>query len=166
VKMRFQTLCALMVLSLVQAVSPQNPETRKDGQPREVLFVCEHGAALSVISAAYFNKLAKVEQLNYHAIARGVTPQENVSAQARTGLKHDGFTAEIERPVALSQHDLDEAARIVTFFAIPDRYSSRVPVEKWSDVTWGPGSYEKSRDGMLKHMQNLLQKLRAETKPP
>jgi len=42
----------------------------KDG-----VFICEHGAAKSVIAAAYFNKLAAERHLNFHAIARGLTPQ-------------------------------------------------------------------------------------------
>jgi hypothetical protein len=120
---------------------------------------------LSVVSAAYFNKLAKEEHLNFHAVARGVTPQENVSAQAMAGLKQDGLAPEIERPLALSQDDLDEAAHIVTFFPIPYKYSTKALVENWHEVTWGPGSYQKSRDGILKHMQDLLRKLKAETKP-
>jgi len=164
-KMRVQALCALLLLAIVHAASPQNLQMATASRPREVVFVCEHGAALSVISAVYFNKLAKEDHLYYHAIARGVTPQANVSAQATMGLKQDGLTAEIERPLALSQHDLNEAARIVTFFPIPDRYSAKVLVEQWSDVTWAPGSYQKSRDGILKHMKDLLQKLRAQTEP-
>jgi hypothetical protein len=45
-------------------------------------------------------------------------------------------------------------------------YASKTPVENWSDVSWGPGSYEKSRDTILKHMQELLARLKAETKTP
>lgn len=163
--MRVHGLCALVVLAMVQAMSPPNVQTTKESRPREVVFVCEHGAALSVVSAAYFNKLANEQHLNYHAVARGVTPQENVSAQATTGLKQDGLAPDIEKPLALSQDDLNEAARVVTFFPIPDKYSTKALVESWRDVTWGPGSYEKSRDGILKHVQELLRKLRAETKP-
>jgi protein-tyrosine-phosphatase len=165
VKVRVTELCALVVLAMVQAVSSQNVPTTKESRPRRVVFVCEHGAALSVVSAAYFNKLAKEEQLNYHAVARGVTPQENVSAQAATGLKEDGLAPEIERPLALSQDDLNEATHIVTFVPLTGKYSTNRVVEKWPDVIWVPGSYEKSRDGILKHMQDLLSKLRAETKP-
>jgi hypothetical protein len=35
-----------------------------------ILFVCEHGAAKSVIAAAYFDKLAKERGLNYRAVFR------------------------------------------------------------------------------------------------
>ena len=161
--MRVQGCSILLVLAMVQLMSAQNAQTTVESRPREVVFVCEHGAALSVVSAAYFSKLAKEQHLNYHAVARGVTPQENVSAQATTGLKQDALAPELERPLGLSQDDLNEAARFVTFFPLPEKYSTKAPVESWGDVTWGPGSYEKSRDGILKHMHELLRKLRAET---
>jgi hypothetical protein len=59
---------------------------------------------------------------------------------------------------------LGNAHRVITFSPIPEQYASQTPVENWSDVTWGPGSYEKSRDAILKHMQELLTPLKAETK--
>jgi protein-tyrosine-phosphatase len=162
--MSVQGLCVLVVLATVQKVSPQNVQATKENRPARVVFVCEHGAALSVISAAYFNKLAEEQHLNYHAVARGVTPQDKVSAQATTGLKQDRLASEIERPLPLSQEDLNEAARIVTFFPIPDTYSTKSLVEEWGDVTWKAGSYKKSRDAILEHMQDFLRKLRAATK--
>ena len=128
------------------------------------MFVCEHGAALSVVSAAYFNKLAKEQHLGFRAVPRGVTPQEDLSPQAIAGLKHDGLAPEIQKPLGLSQAELGNAHRVITFSPIPEQYASQTPVENWSDVTWGPGSYEKSRDAILKHMQELLTPLKAETK--
>src|SRR5579859_2016949 len=147
-------------------MSAQNQPPAKEGAPHEVVFVCEHGAALSLVSAAYFNKLAREQHLNFHAVARGVTPQEELSAQALKGLKSDGLAPEVEKPLGLSQADLSDADRVVTFFPIPDKLTTKAPVEDWSDVTWGPGSYEKSRDGILKHMQGLLNELKAEKKKP
>ena len=128
------------------------------------MFVCEHGAALSVVSAAYFNKLAKEQHLGFRAVPRGVTPQEDLSPQAIAGLKHDGLAPEIQKPLGLSQAELGNAHRVITFSPIPEQYASQTPVENWSDVTWGPGSYEKSRDAILKHMQEVLTRLKAETK--
>jgi len=39
--------------------------------PKEVVFVCTHGAARSPIAAAYFDKLAKENDLNFQAVFRG-----------------------------------------------------------------------------------------------
>lgn len=155
----------LLVLCAIE-ISAQNKPRTKRGAPREVVFVCEHGAALSLISAAYFNKLAKEQHLNLHAVARGVTPQEELSPQALKGLKSDGLAPEIEQPLGLSQEDLNKADRVVTFLPLPDQYTTKSPVENWSDVAWGPGSYQQSRDGILKHVQEMLTKLKAGTKTP
>ena len=43
-------------------------------QNSKIVFVCEHGAAKSVIAVAYFNKLASEAKLEFHAIARGTNP--------------------------------------------------------------------------------------------
>jgi len=42
--------------------------------PKKILFVCTHGAARSPIAAAYFNKIAKEQNLNYRAIFKGTEP--------------------------------------------------------------------------------------------
>lgn len=155
----------LLALFAGEIASGQN-QTTNEGAPRKVVFVCEHGAALSVVSAAYFNKLAREQHLSFHAVPRGVTPPENLSPQATAGLKNDGLAPEIEKPLGLSKAELDDAHRVVTFCPIPEKYATKTPVEHWNDVTWGPGSYEKSRDAILKHMQELLTRLKAETKTP
>ncbi len=48
-----------------------------------VMFVCEHGAAKSVIATAYFNKLAAERGLPYRATFRGTTPQDELSGTRR-----------------------------------------------------------------------------------
>jgi arsenate reductase (thioredoxin) len=52
------------------------------GQDPTVVFVCEHGAAKSVIATAYFNKLAAERGLRTRAIYRGVNPDSALSAAA------------------------------------------------------------------------------------
>jgi len=161
--MRRRNLFALLLLPLVRGVAIA--QSRQSETPeREIVFVCEHGAALSVVAAAYFNKLAQEQQLRLHAVPRGATPQEGLSLQAISGLKRDGLAPEIQKPLGLSLVELAGARRVVTFFPIPSEFSSLTPVENWEDVTWGPGSYENSRDAIVGHMQDLLSRLKAEIK--
>jgi hypothetical protein len=79
----------------------------------QIIFVCEHGAALSVVSAAYFNKIAQEKHLNLHAIARGVEPQKDLSVSARHGLDADGVSFETQHPQKLSIKDTKSARRVV-----------------------------------------------------
>jgi arsenate reductase len=44
-----------------------------------IIFVCEHGAAKSVIAATYFNHLAEKAGSARRAIARGINPERELS---------------------------------------------------------------------------------------
>ena len=66
--------------------------------PPLIVFVCEHGAAKSLIATAYFNKMAAERRLSARATFRGVDPQDDLSVRAVAGLKKDGFTIPAARP--------------------------------------------------------------------
>src|SRR5207245_656045 len=68
-----------------------------------VLFVCEHGAAKSVIAAAYFNKLAIERGLRYRAMFRGTNPQPEISPATVRGLNADGLEVPSAKPAAIAQ---------------------------------------------------------------
>ena len=84
-------------------------------RPAQVVFVCEHGAAKSVIAAAEFNRLAVERKLAIRAVARGADPQENPSETTQAGLRRDGLTSERQRPRRLTASDVRASARVVTF---------------------------------------------------
>src|SRR5262245_3264507 len=71
-----------------------------------VIFVCEHGAAKSVLSAALFNKLAVERQLKIRAIARGTNPDPEISPKVAAGLQADGLAASEPAPKKISKADL------------------------------------------------------------
>jgi len=127
-----------------------------------IVFVCEHGAALSVVSAAYFNKIACEERLHLHAIARGVTPQKELAVSTRNGLKADGVSFETSKPQALSIKDAAQARRIVAFYPLPSRYSATTPVETWNDVPPTAANYGLSRDAIIKHLRELIGELKSD----
>ena len=57
----------------------------------QVVFVCEHGAAKSILAATYFNQLAERSGLPVRAVARGTAPEAEVPRAVVEGLKRDGF---------------------------------------------------------------------------
>jgi hypothetical protein len=119
---------------------------------------------LSVVSAAYFNKLAHEQHLNVHAVARGTTPQKNIAVSARDGLKSDGVHSEIKSPQVLSREDVAHALRIVAFCPLPRKYSQMAPVEAWNDVPATSANYGLSRDAILKHVRELIRRLKMDDK--
>jgi protein-tyrosine-phosphatase len=128
-------------------------------QKTTVVFVCEHGAARSVIAAAYFNKLAAERHLPYRAIARGTSPQENLSAAAVRGLEQDRVDFERESPKLLTEADMKDAVRIVAFCPIPDAFSRAIPVDEHDDVPDVGKSYAGARDRLLVYIKELLEEL-------
>jgi hypothetical protein len=146
----------------LSANSQMKSPVEQERHSSEIVFVCEHGAALSVVSAAYFNKIAKEEHLNLHAIARGTVPQEDISVSAREGLHSDGVPFETRRPQRLSSKDGASARRIVTFTPLPARYSGLAPVEVWNDIPPTSANYGRARDAILKHLRELIRRLKSE----
>src|ERR687891_571392 len=100
---------------------------------RTVVFVCQHGAAKSVIAAAWLRRLAAEGGLEIRAVARGTHPSDELSATAVAGLLRDGLAPDDASPRQLTSHDVEVAdklvgfARDVTADAIPGR-----AVELWS----------------------------------
>jgi protein-tyrosine-phosphatase len=138
-----------------QAANMTPPATAREGI---IVFVCEHGAAKSIVAAAYFNKLARERNLKYQAIARGTAPQEEISVSARKGLADDGLTATEQKPAALSKGDLSGAVLLVAFCPLPEDYKS-VRFQEWNDVPTVSEDYNKARDTIVEHVKRLLDEL-------
>ena len=79
---------ATVALAMLLAVAGQT--ARSMSPSPTIIFVCEHGAAKSLIAAAYFNKLAAERGMKERATFRGVSPQDALSTMALEGLRADG----------------------------------------------------------------------------
>lgn len=125
-----------------------------------VLFVCEHGAAKSVIAATYFNKLAAENGLNLRAVARGTTPDEALSANTIAGLATDGLTPSESSPQKLSPADIDSARMIVSFCDLSSAgYRPNLPIEQWDDVPPVSQNYALARDAITQRLHSLIANL-------
>ena len=114
----------------------QGTPAKGPGAAPTVLFVCEHGAAKSVIAAAHFNQIAKQRGLPYRAVARGTAPDPAIPGGVRQGLAKAGLELAIEKPQMVGQADVDAASRTVTFeIALPAAVSSsRTVLTDWKAV--------------------------------
>ena len=129
---------------------------------RTVIFVCEHGAAKSIVAAAYFNKLAGERHLGIQAMARGTDPDNELAEAAVKGLAGDGLRAGEHKPVLLSEWDAANAMALISFCELPKVYDGLTPVEQWLDVPPVSVDYEKSRDVMLERLKRYLDELEQE----
>src|SRR5687767_880178 len=99
-----------------------------------IVFVCEHGAAKSILAATYFNKLTHEKGLNIKAVARGTHPDQELSQKTVDGLFKDGLTPSESAPKKLLLVDVESAQRIISFCDLPAEYPQIIPVEQWDDV--------------------------------
>ena len=123
-----------------------------------IVFVCEHGAAKSILAAAYFNKLAGEKALNLKAVARGTNPDHALSPQAVTGLHRDGLIPTESIPRKLSLAEVESAQHIITFCELPVEYQEKAPIELWDDVPPVSENFEKARNAIIERMGQLLNK--------
>ena len=121
-----------------------------------IVFVCEHGAAKSVIAAAYFNKLAEERNSDVRAIARGMHPDAELSPKAITGLLNDSLTPTELAPQKLLLTDVESAQRIITFCELPAEYQQQGNIEHWDGVPPVSEDYQKARDAILAKINVLM----------
>src|SRR5580765_7002074 len=124
-----------------------------------VVFVCEHGAAKSLIASAYFNKLAAERGLKARASFRGVAPQDDLSVRTVAGLKADGLSIPDQKPTAISNADIDHATLIFAIACqLPGSAATSGKAASWDDVPENDG-YPAMRDAIVRHVNALLNQL-------
>jgi len=127
---------------------------------QQIVFVCEHGAAKSVIAAAYFNKLAAERGLRERAIYRGTSPQDNLSAATLTGLREDGLTSPTSKPASITASDISAATHIFAIgCSLPSQAATSGKADDWSDVPEVSDGYAASRDAIKRHVEQLINQL-------
>ena len=135
----------------------QNPAA--PAAPPAVVFVCEHGAAKSVIATAYFNKLARERGLPYRATFRGTDPQAELSVSALKGLREDGIEIPDGTPSIIAPADVERATHVFAIgCTLPSSATASGKAANWSDVPEGEG-YARTRDAIVKHVTALLDEL-------
>src|SRR5262245_33022411 len=131
-----------------------------------IVFVCEHGAARSVIAATYFEKIAAERGLRARAVYRGVTPQADLGESAITGLRADGLTPPSQKPSPLTSGDVDTATVIFAIGCkLPDRATASGKAQSWDDVPTDRG-YGPMRDAIKAHVERLVDELLKKQRPP
>src|SRR6266496_1842616 len=143
-------LLMIASLSMAQRAVPAEPM---------VVFVCEHGAAKSVIATTYFNKIAAERGLHARAIYRGVNPQADLSVGALKGLRDDGLTVPDQKPSPITQADVDTATIMFAIgCTLPSNAARSGKADTWDDVPEDKG-YGATRDAIKRHVERLIDDL-------
>jgi protein-tyrosine-phosphatase len=156
------SLFILVTASFLTVVShgQDSKEKAATEQAPTILFVCEHGAAKSVIAAAYFDKLAKERGLKHRAVFRGTNPDPALAASAVKGLNEDGIDTRGWKPELVTKKDLDAASGIVTLgCALPEKDAVAEKVNEWNGVPSVSENYQAARDDIVKRIQRFVDDL-------
>lgn len=131
----------------------------------DVVFICEHGAAKSVIATEYFNKLAAERGLAVRAIARGADPQADLSVSAVRGLQADGLPPTLAAPRPITALELRSSARIVAFdCGQPTMKALKAMDTCWDDVPMVADDYARARNAIRAHVAAMIDQLLLQAK--
>jgi protein-tyrosine-phosphatase len=136
----------------VSAVLSQTPQT--------VLFVCEHGAAKSVVAAAHFNRLAADRGLPFRAVSRGTAPDATVPTRITEGLRKEqlsvpeGFT-----PTEVLATDVAGATRIVTFDVTLPTTPESAKLRHWDGLPAFSDGYDPASRAIVGQVEALIREL-------
>jgi protein-tyrosine-phosphatase len=150
----------IVALALVAALIGSTLPSQSAASPT-IVFVCEHGAAKSLIAATYFNKLAAERGLAVRASFRGVDPQDDLSVRAVAGLRADGLAIPEQKPLAIGSRDIAGATHIFAIGCqLPAGARSSGKAASWDDVPDDQG-YPAMRDAIVTHVRALLDELQS-----
>ncbi|MDP9194344.1 MAG: hypothetical protein M3P06_21820 [Acidobacteriota bacterium] len=121
----------------------------------QVLFLCQHGGAKSVLAASYFNRLAAERGLKFAATsAASEDPYDAVPALVADYLQRDGFDVRGLQPHHVAPEEIETAARIVTIGCdVPGAH------ERWDDVPAASEDLEGSVAAIRRHVEALAEDL-------
>ena len=129
-----------------------------------VTFVCEHGAAKSVLAAALFNQIALERGVRAHAVARGIAPSTTLQHETIAGLDRDGIPVAQAAPQPVTREDERASSRVVTIdVADEPAFLRTTKLREWDQVPAVSQGYAAARDDLRRRAANLLDEL--ETPP-
>lgn len=127
--------------------------------PSTIIFVCEHGAAKSIVASAWFNNLAAKNGLAVRSIARGTHPDAELGPKAVEGLANDGLTPTESTPQKLTLAEVESAQHIVTFCELPQELKDIRTSESWVEIPNISDGYEPARNIIVEHVKGLIEEL-------
>jgi protein-tyrosine-phosphatase len=122
---------------------------------RNILFLCQHGGAKSVIAVSHFNRLAAERGLPFVAAAAAVEdPYDAVPAPVAGRLWSEGFDVRALRPHQVTPEQIEASARVITIGCdVPGAH------ERWDDVPAASEDLEGSVAAIRRHVEALAEDL-------
>ena len=122
-----------------------------------VAFVCEHGAAKSVIAAEYYRALAANRGKTVVVRPFGIDPDSEVPSHVVDGLRRDGIELSDRTPVGVASESLADADLVVVIGCeLPIASAPSIPVVRWDGVPAVSDGYDAARTAIVQRVERLL----------
>ena len=122
-----------------------------------VLFLCPHGAAKSVLAMIYFEWLAAKENLTVNVKNAGTEPDSAINPKVDAQLKTEGIEFSGFVPPLLRDEDLEEADLVVSIGCIS---AESIPADTryldWSDVPMLSDDFDVCRSVIFEKVEQLV----------
>jgi arsenate reductase (thioredoxin) len=127
------------------------------GSVRTVVFVCEHGAAKSVLAAALLERLAADHGTPLRALARGTEPEPQVAPAVAAGLLANGIDVTAWQPRPVTPGDLAQAWRVVSFgLDLSHIGPAGTLVEVWDDIPAVADGFQAAHEAIAGRLLTLI----------
>jgi arsenate reductase len=138
---------------------------RLDAQTQTVVFVCEHGAAKSVVAAAHFNRLATERGLPFRAVSRGTAPDPTLPGPIANGLSNEKMSVPASfKPTAVAANDVAAASKVVTFDVTLPMAADASKLTRWDKMPAFSDGYGPASAAIATRVEALVNELAAASK--
>jgi arsenate reductase (thioredoxin) len=124
-----------------------------------VLFVCLHGAAKSVIAAAYFTRFAAERGLPLVGVSAGVEPDAAIPLNVIDGLRADGIDVGEAHPSRVTPAAIDAAHTVIAFGCELELPDDAPPIEQWPEVPAVSDGYAAAHAAIVERVTGLVDRL-------
>lgn len=130
--------------------------------PSTILFLCPHGAAKSVLAAAYFQQFAAQDKLPFQADFAGTEPSVVIAPAVLAFLAEQGLPIPAGLPRRVSTDDLRQAERVISLGCErADLPGAPHDWETWDDVPPPSQNLAASSAAIRQHVEHLINQLKA-----
>src|SRR5215204_2657114 len=124
-----------VLVSAGSSLAAMEQETREAPSTRNILFMCPHGAAKSVLASTYFQRLARERGLNVRVTTAGTEPDAQIGPAVASHLAGQGYDVPAAAPRQVTAEDLARADLVISLGCdLSGLPKPRGTVRAWDDI--------------------------------
>jgi alanine dehydrogenase len=134
---------------------------------QDVVFVCQHGGAKSLIAAEHFSRVAAQRGLSLRGVSAGVEPYTDVPAPVVAGLLKQGIDVRRYTPQQVTT-DTFAAADLVVHFGcdVGALVPNGMTLEDWADVPAVSDGFDEAHEIIVQRVEHLVDEIARRSKAP